>query len=104
MIPLKIIVKAVKKLLVNSLDAGKLDCLCILLTTIGQQLESQITAMVEQASATKGPATPGSFTSDPEFITTTFNKVKDFGNNKCLPRRLRTALLVSDKSTLLFNN
>jgi len=102
--PLKIIVEVVNTLLVNSSDAENLECLCILLTTIGQKLENQIIAIVEQASSKKGRAPPDRFLTDPKFMTTIFNKVKDFSNNESLPPRVRFALLVSDESTLFFNN
>jgi len=83
------------KMLISSREEESLECLCKLLSTIGQQLEVNIKDLAEQNRAKKINPQPGKWTADPKFMTNTFNKLKELSNDKSLSSRIRFALLVS---------
>lgn len=86
-----------------STDEEQLECLCKLLTTVGQKLEEQldeISARVHMVKNWKGPKPDDSmkmpkFIPGDQWMTKTFTSLRGLSENKNLSSRIRFALLVS---------
>jgi len=90
----KIMVRCVK-MFISTGEEESLNCLCKLLSTIGQQLEVNIKDLADQYRAKKINLQPAEWIADPKFMTNIFNKLKQLSNDKSLSSRTRFALLVS---------
>lgn len=95
----KIMVECVDMLLGNQ-DDESYECLCKLLTTIGQKLEENIITIFKSGNRNA----KSRWMPDEKFMPKTFDKLKALSNDLNLSSRIRFALLVSNwlKSNIMF--
>jgi len=90
----KIMVECINMLLLT-IDEEQLECLCKLLTTVGQKLEESI-RQTEDSNSTAGREKRAiKWIPEPKFMDNTFRKLKELSISKSLSSRIRFALLVS---------
>jgi translation initiation factor 4G len=90
----KIMVECIN-MLVSTQDEESLECLCKLLTTVGQKLDDQLRENEAHVKALMKENKQPKWVPEAKFMDNTFRRLRDLSVNKALSSRIRFALLVS---------
>jgi len=88
----KIMVECINMLL-HTVDEENYECLCKLLSTIGQRLDDQLKESENKAQLAQKQGAPLKWIPEGKFMENTFLKLKNLSTNNALSSRIRFALL-----------